>query len=150
MAHIIKITGAKEIKKRLRSVNAQLSGGFRRGLFKAGLFLQRKSQEVVPVHKGNLKNTAGTRAIGSGWSSDVIVFYTSDYAVYVHERTDALHGKAFNLKHKKEIANATTAAQKKLWFNRGVNQKAKFLEEPARDYRDKILKIIAGAVKGIK
>jgi len=150
MARLIKITGAKEIKKRLQSVNSQLSSGFRRGLIKAGLFLQWKSQAVVPVHLGNLKNTAGTRAIGSGWDSDVIVFYTSDYAVYVHERTDALHGKAFNAKHRKEIANAKTDAQKAVWFNRGVNQKAKFLEEPARDFRHKILRIIAGKVKGIK
>lgn len=86
-----------------------------RGLKKAGLFLQRESQKVVPVDTGALKNSAGTRSEGSGWDTDVVVFYTQSYAVYVHERT-GLHHKPGKI--------------------------AKFLETPAREKHDEILRIV--------
>jgi len=144
MVQMVKVTGAKEIIKRLQQANVQLGSDVERGLKKAGLFLQRKSQEIVPVQSGNLKDSAGTKALGSGWFTDVIVYYTALYAVYVHERTDLAHGVEFNIKHAEEIATAHTKAQKKIWFNRGENQQAKFLERPAREHRLAILAIIAG------
>lgn len=87
------------------------------GLKRAGLYLQRLSQKVVPVKTGNLKNSAGTRMIGRGKHSAAVVFYTAAYAVYVHERTE--------LQHK-------------------PGKIAKFLERPAKLFRDDILRIIAG------
>jgi len=120
MVHMIKVVGAEEIKQRLKEANVRLGFKVRQGLIKAGLFLQRESQKVVPVKTGNLHGSAGTKPIGHGWHTDVIVYYTASYAVYVHERTD--------LKHKK-------------------GKIAKFLERPMRENRPKLMAIIAGEAK---
>lgn len=56
-----------------------------RALRKTGLLLQRYSQEIVPVDTGALKNSAFTRASGSGFDTEVRVGYQQSYAVYVHE-----------------------------------------------------------------
>lgn len=119
-SHTIKVTGLKKIKAKLRFTNIKMASDFRRGLGKAAFFLQRKSQEIVPVELGNLKNSAGMKLIGSGWGSDAIVYYTAHYAVYVHEIKKARHkaGKEY-----------------------------KFLEKPARIYRDRILKIIGNEAR---
>jgi len=108
------VTGASEIRQRIRMLSASLGEKFRRGLTKAGLELQRWSQKEVPVDMGTLKNSAGTRVIGAGWGSDAVVFYTAAYAVYVHERMDLKHPVG----------------------------RAKFLEGPARERRDELLRII--------
>jgi hypothetical protein len=114
---MVKVVGVEEIKKKLREASVTMGFKIQRGQIKAGLFLQRESQKVVPIEFGVLMNSAGTKAIGASWFTDVIVYYTASYAVYVHERTE--------LKHKK-------------------GKMAKFLETPMRENRDKILRIIAG------
>ena len=125
MAKMVTITGVRGIIENLRKLEkaqgSRLTGGImphvivERGLPKAGLFLQRSSQEIVPVDKNILKPSANTRKEGSGWKTVVTVSYTTAYAVYVHERTD--------LKNK-------------------PGQEAKFLEKPAREKRGEILRII--------
>ena len=122
MANLIKFKGVKEVKIKLRKANIKLGRSTEAGLLKGGLFLQRKSQKIVPVEFGFLKSSAGTRVIGKLWRADVVVFYTASYAVYVHERTE--------LQHKK-------------------GKEAKFLEKPARIYRVEILRIIAQRAKEI-
>ena len=116
MVQMVKIIGMGKIKANLRLANIKMGVAGRRGLLKAGLFLQRKSQKVVPWEFRILENSAGTKPIGEGWHTDVVVYYTASYAVYVHEITTN--------KHK-------------------PGRKAKFLEDPAREYRAEILKIIA-------
>lgn len=116
MAHVVKTVGAKEIEQALRKADHRLGTKIRAGLIRAGRHLQEYSQQVVPVLTSNLKNSAGTRDVGSGWSTDVIVFYTASYAAFVHERTE--------LKHK-------------------PGKQAKFLEGPARLHRKDLLKDIA-------
>ncbi len=110
-------TGVNEVIRNLRKAGALLANEVGVNLKKAGLFLQGKSQEIVPVDLGPLKNSAFTRAEGKGFKTDVRVGYTMEYAPYVHEDLEARHkpGKT-----------------------------AKFLENPMRWNRDKILKIIAG------
>ena len=120
MAHMVEVIGVEDVKRRLKEAGVKLGFQVRRGLIKAGLFLQRESQKVVPVDTSNLKNSAGTKPIGHGWHTDVIVYYEATYAVYVHERTE--------LKHKK-------------------GKMAKFLEKPMRENRHRILGIIAGEAK---
>ncbi len=143
MARVTGISGIDVIIRNLKRVDAQIARGVARGLKRGGLLLQRKSQEIVPVDKGPLKASAFTRNVGgSGFKTDIIVGYTAGYAVYVHEDLEKAHGEAFNIKHAEEIANAHTKAQKKMWFNRGLNQQAKFLEQPARQLKPVILKII--------
>lgn len=122
MAHMVKVIGVNEIKNKLRESSMRLAGSVRRGLMKGGLYLQRESQKIVPVETGNLKGSAGTKPIGRGWHTDVVVYYTATYAVYVHERTE--------LSHK-------------------PGKEAKFLEKPAREQRKKILDIIAGEAENM-
>ena len=111
----VEVRGVMGIMKALKRAHVINGDKVARGLKKAGLFLQRESQKVVPVDTGALKNSAGTRADGSGWDTDVVVFFTQSYAIYVHERT-GLHHKSGKI--------------------------AKFLETPARVKRDEILRVM--------
>ena len=143
MASMLKVKGMDKVLRNLKNVQRIDSNKYARGLKKAGEFLQRKSMQMVPVHKGNLKAGAFTRSVGFGFNTVVTVGYVADYAVYVHENIDAVHGLAFNIKYAKEISTASTSAQKKMFFNRGKNQQAKFLETPLRQNVLEIFKIVA-------
>jgi hypothetical protein len=147
----IQVTGLENILSSLKRAEKMFATGIERGLVKAGLFLQVKSQEIVPVQTGNLKGSAFTRNEGgTGFETDITVGYTSNYAVYVHEDLNAAHGVDFNIKHIDKIATAPHRKGKsrdKMWFHRGVYQQAKFLEKPARDNRSEIIKIIANEAK---
>jgi len=120
MVEVVKVIGAKEIMNRLKKADVKMGMQARRGLGYAALFLLRQSKKIVPVESGNLKGSGQMKLLGWGWNSSAVVFYTASYAVYVHERTD--------LKHK-------------------PGKQAKFLESPARIYRIRILRIIAGEVE---
>jgi len=87
----IKIEGASAIIRALKKQKPEQRRGLVKGLVLAGLFLQRKSQQVVPVDTGALKASAFTRKTGVGRSTNVTVGYTMDYAVFVHENLDARH-----------------------------------------------------------
>lgn len=130
---LTKCRGVDTIIRNIRKHQKVTKAAVMVALLRAGLKLQRASQKIVPVQFENLKASAFTRLTSRGDS--VIVGYTAAYAVYVHENLDAAHGEAFNKKHAKEIANAHTPAQKKIWFRRGKNQQAKFLERPWKEMR---------------
>jgi len=116
MASMIKITGMPKVLANLKKSKSTVAAGAERGLKQAGLFLQRESQKIVPVDTTNLKGGAFTRNIGgSGFDADVVVGYVADYAVYVHEDLQA--------KHK-------------------PGKQAKYLEQPAREKKGEIIKII--------
>ena len=145
------VTGVEQVIAKMRTIGATKIGpDIGRGLTNAGKFLQRKSQEVVPVQLGNLKNTAFTRNIGGvGLKTDILVGYTAEYAAVVHEDLTKAHGKEFNIKHAEEIANASKTQRTAAggMFPRGENQQAKYLEGPMRMFRREILKKIYGAAK---
>lgn len=115
MADLVKIAGVKEVINRLYTVKGETAEAMERALLKAGLFLQKKSQEVVPVDTGALRASAFTQLMGKGFKASVVVGYTMFYAIYVHENLEARHkpGKI-----------------------------AKYLEKPARQYRLQMIKII--------
>jgi len=116
MANITRMSGMSNVLNNLRKSKVVIGQHTENGLKKAGLFLQRKSQEVVPVDSSNLKGGAGTRNIGgAGFLADIIVFYLAIYAVFVHEDLDARHNPG---------------------------QKAKFLEGPARENSKELLEIV--------
>jgi len=160
--NMIQLKGVDHVIKNLRrSSNDAVAVRCSRGLKKAGLLLQRLSQNVVPVQTGNLKNSAFTRSVGAGFFTHVVVGYTANYAAYVHEDLSKAHGQEFNVKHRDEIAKAgqwssninTKRTTFKLrgqagtaaggMFPRGENQQAKFLESPARENRKLLLSTIA-------
>ncbi len=139
MAELVTITGLDVVLKNLKNVKPTLGVNVGRNLKRAGLFLQRASQKIVPVDKGILRASAFTRNVGgTGWKTDIVVGYTAAYAVYVHENLLAAHGRAFNIKHAAEIANK----KNKSFRSRGENQQAKFLERPMRLFRNEMLGII--------
>ena len=67
----------------------------------------------------------------------VIVGYTANYAIYVHENLQARHAGATLVSYK--------SGQKRTYI--GVGQ-AKFLEQPARQYQDELAKIVRTIVVG--
>lgn len=114
------IKGVRNLQKDFEKQGKKKRKGFERGLKKAGLFLQTASQEIVPVEFSVLKNSAQTRAIGTGSKFNVLVSYGTDYAIYVHEDLEAKHksGKV-----------------------------AKFLEKPARENQDEMVAIVVVEIK---
>lgn len=126
MANIVRVSGLPTVLRNLRQARDKIAQATAKGLVKGGLHLQRKSQQIVPVQLGDLKNSAGTRNIGGrGFDADVIVFYNTEYAVYVHEDLTKAHGREFNIKHADEIAAAVGTP-------RGTAQGGMFLREIGR------------------
>lgn len=139
MAESVTVTGLNVVLKNLKAVKPKLGLKVGTNLKRAGLFLQRASQKLVPVDKGVLRASAFTRNVGgTGWKTDIVVGYTAAYAVFVHENLIAAHGRAFNVKHAAQIADK----RNKSFRSRGENQKAKFLETPMRLLRKEMLIII--------
>ncbi len=136
MASVSKLKGLSQVLENFKGAKSSIEADIARGLKKAGLFLQRESQQIVPVDQGNLRGSAFTRSTGHGSSVDVTVGYTAEYAVFVHEDMEARHGKEFNA--------AYGGGDEKL---RGENQQAKFLEKPAREKRTEILHIVEAETK---
>ena len=146
---LTKLTGMSSVLSKLKAYGVSQERSIRRGLVKGGRYLQRESQAIVPVQLGNLKASAFTRDIGA-LSPDVIVGYTAEYAVYVHEDLEKAHGRDFNLKHAESISNAKgskSGTVKGGLFKRGEDQQAKFLERPAREKRLDILAIVYAEAK---
>jgi hypothetical protein len=124
MAVLTTISGVNTVINNLRRSRRVLGDRVSVGLRKGALFLQRKSQEIVPVDLNNLRPSAFTRNVGGkGFQTDMVVGYTADYAVYVHEDLEA--------KHK-------------------PGKKAKYLEGPAMEFKDDIIKVIAEESVGSK
>lgn len=114
------ITGLSGIKKALAEHREATAKGTRKGLIRAGLFLQRASQKVVPVDTGVLRASVATIPTGEGFNTEVTVGYGTDYAIYVHENLEARHkpGKT-----------------------------AKYLEGPLRDNEGKLREILTTAIR---
>lgn len=87
----MQIIGIKQLTKKLQDNGKSKGKGMRKGLYRAGLMLQRASQKLVPIDTSNLKNSASTRMEGQGLSSSVIIGYGTEYAIFVHENLEAQH-----------------------------------------------------------
>lgn len=140
MTNVVGLIGVQNALKNLRTA---VPKKVERGIKKAALRLQRDSMELVPIQFGNLRASAFTRVEAVASSIVATVGYTADYALIVHENLNAAHGKAFNEKYADKIAKKKKSpSAKKLYFKRGPNQQAKFLETPARENQDVYAKII--------
>jgi len=154
MAAVLQLEGMEQVLANFKSAEKQIIKGLERGLKKGGLFLQRESQKIVPVDKGDLKGSAFTRFLRRGKNADVIVGYTKLYAVYVHEDLEKLHGREYNQAYGKAHIRKTKSGKLDKRFRekllRGENQQAKFLERPAREKRREILGIIYKEAKSVR
>jgi len=139
------IQNLSSVKSRVSAKMRSKVEKFTIGLKKAGLYLQAQSQKLVPVDYGVLKSTAFTRVENPNTPNvSVVVGYTANYAMYVHENLDAKHGAAFNSFYAKELKAAKKSKTKTGPFrhNRGANQQAKFLEAPFRRDKDILVEIV--------
>jgi len=109
------VIGLNQVLRKFDSTKESHARAFARGLYRAGLFLQRESQKIVPVDTGHLRGSAGTKQTGTGFKASVKIYYTAAYAVHVHENLAMPHKEG---------------------------KTAKFLEIPARIYRNELFKII--------
>jgi hypothetical protein len=124
MAHLVKITGISKVVHNLKKARGVMGKRYAKGLKAGGLFLQRLSQQIVPIDTGNLRGTADTHNIGGeGFDADIVVHYGAGaaYAVYVHENLDARHAPG---------------------------KTAKYLERPAREKRKEIIQVIRDRARG--
>ena len=114
------VQGVMDLAATIAKQEAVTMKGLRKGLYRAGLFLQRESQKIVPVDTTVLRESATTIMEGSGMDVAAVVSYATDYAVYVHENLE--------VKHK-------------------PGKQAKFLETPLREQRDRLQEIIVDAIQ---
>jgi len=129
------IKGTQQVLNNLKKADARIGANVERALKIAGLRIQRESQGLVPVDLGNLKNSAFTRATGSGYKTEVQVGYTAFYALFVHE--------AVGMKLK-GVPRASGRGSH--WDPQGKAQ-AKFLEEPIRRMAPQLLREIREMAK---
>jgi len=114
--NVLELKGLPVVLGKLTRAKGMIGGNVERGMVMGGQFLQRCSQQVVPVLTGNLKGSADTRNVGGkGFDVDVVVSYGAEYAIYVHENVFARHKSG---------------------------KQAKFLEQPARERRGEIIQIV--------
>lgn len=129
------VRNVAKVIAQFRQAKKRHAKGMNRGLKKAGAFLIAKSLEIVPVDTGNLKASWFVRAEGEGFTTVVYVGYTAEYAIFVHEDLELRHGADFNAWYWEDIQAGRE-------HERGPNQQAKFLEQPLRQNRRQLAKIV--------
>ena len=117
------VQGVKAIQAALLKNGRAKTKGLRVGLKKAGFFLQRESQKIVPIDTTDLRESASTIAEGTDEHCEVTVGYATNYALFVHEDLEARHKPG---------------------------KQAKYLERPLREKRDRLRQIVLETVQGMK
>lgn len=93
----IRIRGARELKRNLRRYTRRAPGALGAALYQEAEAIMAESKKQVPVDTGRLRSTGYVAApVFVRRSPRVEMGYGTDYAVYVHERTELHHtvGKA--------------------------------------------------------
>lgn len=149
MAKISNVTGLDALKRKLRSIRHEHGKGFHTGVKKAASYLLVKSRAIVPVEHGPLKASGFAIVHGAGFKAEGWVGYTAEYAVFVHENLEALHGAAYNraYRNNKRDKAGRFLKREKAFNARGPNQQAKFLEKPLREERQTLKNIITAETK---
>lgn len=134
------VKGTKEVISNLRLLHPRCGRAAGDGVKLAGEFLHARAQEIVPRDTGDLAANSRVRKIEGtrGFDTIVVVEYLQEYAIYVHENLEALHGAAYNAEYGGEGERL-----------RGPRQQAKFLERPMSDKANQTVmkQIIKNAVQ---
>lgn len=149
----LQIKGIDLVMRNLRLVGKYTKVSIARGMKEGGKHLLRESMKIVPMWTGALRASGRVDNIGGeGSDVDIVVHYgggskgSGAYSVYVHEIKDppVAHGASFNRKHAAMIALLSGGKKKKhsYYYNRKPEEQFKFLEKPAREERDAIIRII--------
>ena len=90
-----RIIGADKLKAKIDRIRSRKGPtSYRRALLSFMLKVEHDSVTITPIDTGNLRASGtGNATITSSDSRGAsgVVFYTADYAVYVHERTELRH-----------------------------------------------------------
>ena len=144
------VQGIKELLAKFETHKMKSAKSFRIGLEKAGLFLQRESQKLVPIDTGALRASAHTRAEGEGFDTEVIVSYGGG-TVGVEKRRERAEKKAAKAgKVSKWVhpSNYVVYVHENLEARHKPGKQAKFLEQPAREKQQRMGQIVAEAMRG--
>lgn len=152
----VQVEGTEEVLANLNDQIKTLPHATRRGLIKAGFFLQRKSQKIVPVDLGNLRSSAFTA--WKGGSSSTSKRFKSPAMSADHEKAVAGAKAVASMAGKNNPAVVVGySAYYAIYVHENLEAKhkkgkvAKFLERPLNDYRADLFNIIRkDAVKGMK
>jgi hypothetical protein len=134
------ISGINFVLSAILETETRIGTGVSRGLKKAGVALQKRSQGMVPVEFSVLKDSAFTRAEGKGLNTVVKVGYTALYGVYVHEYVQ------MKLKGKPRKQQRGKLPPRGKYWDPQPQASAKFLERPARMMMPEMEAIIAASV----
>lgn len=91
MAELGKLQGVGNVLKEFKHFEDRTAKKAEIGLYKAALFILRKSQKIVPVDTGALKNSGRVKLKGRGFTANAVIEYLVAYAIYVHENLEARH-----------------------------------------------------------
>lgn len=80
-----KLKGLEKVIRNLNKEIDKIKGRTGQGLMAAGLFIQGEAQEVTPVEKGVLVNSAFVDLDNQPQGPVVRVGFTAEYAAIVHE-----------------------------------------------------------------
>ena len=87
-------------------VRKAIESKMKKALVKAATKLKREAQKLTPVDLGNLKASADISEAYYNNGGTIVVYYTAEYAVYVHEDVDAFH-RVGRAKFLEDAANYT-------------------------------------------
>ena len=114
----VRLLGAAKVAGSMWAADSILGMRFQKGVAKAGQFVKRESQKIVPVDTRFLRNSAFSRNIGGkGWRADQIVGYGAWYAIYVHERLDLRHAPGKQAKYLEVVIKTKQADIFRIVYN---------------------------------
>jgi hypothetical protein len=114
MAEITNFHGVSSLIAKMKAKKAAYNRALKRGITMACLFLLAESKKVVPVDTGNLRGSGDWRVEDAGWEYKGRVFYTANYAIFVHENLDARHRPGKIAKYLEEPARLHQATLKRI------------------------------------
>lgn len=88
---MIKIEGVETTLKAMRGKAKADAENIAKALEACARILYRKSQTLVPVDTGDLKQSGRVEVSGRGFGATAKVVYANEYAVPVHEILEAYH-----------------------------------------------------------
>lgn len=104
----VKVSGIIEINKNLNKQIRSIRGRTKLGMAFVGNYVQRKAKPLTPVDTGTLTNSSGSQVQGTEREPSVAVFFTAEYAPFVHEMPDSTNWKKAGATNKflwKAVAN---------------------------------------------
>ncbi len=87
----MKVTGAKEVLAAIKKNSEWVRGSLAAAIYQEGTEIDRKSVRLVPVDTGRLRATHFVSLPFDKINPKVILGYGTNYAIYVHERSDLKH-----------------------------------------------------------